>query len=136
MRPCSCASWSDVTALARSIISRTAGSWRSISARSSSLSTCTWRTSASSISVLSNRLPRLSGAICGWSGSTIAVPSITSSAGEASTGHVLTLSHGTSSWDRKRPPLTRSTGCVEISDRSMAPARSRPAGASVRFSTR
>ena len=65
---------SGVAAEARAIMSRTAGSWRSISARSASLRTWTWSSRASSISVESNRLPRLSGAICGWSGSTMAAP--------------------------------------------------------------
>ena len=113
------------------------GPGRSISARSSSLSACTWRTSASSISVLSNRLPRLSGAICGWSGSTIAAPSITSSCGEASTGQVLTLSQGASSCERKRPPLDaqRAGASRSASARWRRPGRGRP-GASVRFSTR
>ena len=78
-RPCSAMMSSGVAAAARSIISRTAGSARSISARSASLSTCTWSSSASSISVESNRPPRLSGAIWGWSGSTYVVPSTASS---------------------------------------------------------
>ena len=82
---------SGVVLSARSIISRTAGSWLETAARSSSLSAWTWSSSASSISVLSNRLPRLSGAIRGWSGRTIAAPSTASSLGVASTGKVLTL---------------------------------------------
>ena len=96
-RPCSRFSCSGVTADARSIISRTAGSCSAICAALLVAEHRTCRTSASSISVLSNRLPRLSGAICGWSGSTIAAPSMTSSAGDASTGQVLTQSQGASS---------------------------------------
>ena len=81
MRPCSARISAGVAAAARSIIARTAGSSRSIEARSSSESASTCSSSASSISVPSNRSPRLSGAICGCSGSTIVAPSSTSSAG-------------------------------------------------------
>ncbi len=114
---------SGVLAAARSTISRTAGSCLPISSRSESLSACTWSSSASSISVESNRLPRLSGAMLGWSGSTIAAPSIAVSVGFASTGNVLTLSHSASAsacgplvsiGETKRPPVTSATTCVEI----------------------
>ncbi len=119
---------SGVALAARAIISRTAGSWRSISSRSPSDSVRTCSSSASSISVESNSPPRLSGAIRGWSGRTMAAPRTTSSASVARTGKVLTERHGRSSGDTNRPPVTRSTGWVEISERLSAPARSRPGG--------
>ena len=120
-RPCSFSSSSGVTAQARSIISLTAGSWCSISARSSSLSACTCRTSASSISVLSNRLPRLSGAICGWSGRTIAAPSITSSCrrGEHRPG-VDAVAGGVELREEAPAPRRAAIGWVEISERAIA----------------
>ena len=49
---------------------------------------------------------------------------------------MLTLAHGRSSGETKRPAETRSSGCVESSDRASAPARSRPSAQGVRFSTR
>ena len=66
----------------------------------------------------------------GWSGSTIAAPNTTSSASVASTGiGVHAGAAAAPSGEMKRPPEARSSGCVEISDRASAPARSRPVGA-------
>ena len=79
-RPCSAITSSGVAAAARASIARTAGSCRAACSRSSSENASTCSSSASSISVESNRLPRLSGASCGWSGSMIAAPSTASSA--------------------------------------------------------
>ena len=78
--------------------------------RRESASTC--RSSASSISVASNRLPRLSGASCGWSGSMIAAPSIASSLvgrehGEGvDVAHVMTAAATSSGgrWTGSAPP--------------------------------
>ncbi len=135
-RPCKARMSSEDACSARSIIARTAGSPPSIAARSSSLSTCTCSSSASSISVESNRPPRLSGASCGWSGSTIAAPTTTSSSGLASTGNVLTLRSPDSSGETNRPPSTRRIGCVEMSESWSASARPMPASAGVWFSIR
>ena len=90
---------------------------RRSAARSPSLSACTWSSSASSISVSSKRLPRLSGAICGWSGSTIAAPEhgVVLGASRAP-ATMLTLSPARSSGERNRPPSARSTTCVERSE--------------------
>ena len=96
-----------------------------MASRSPSLSVCTCSSSASSISVPSNRLPRLWGEISGWSGSTIAAPTTVSSASEASTGNVFTLcSSGVSSGDTNRPPGAVTTTWVDSSALRSASARS------------
>ena len=95
---------------------RTAGSWPAACSRSASERACTCRSSASSISVLSNRVPRLWGASLGWSGSTIAAPRTASSPAPASTGQMLTLAPPRSSGETKRPADTRITMWVEISE--------------------
>ena len=131
MRPCSARISAGVAAAARSIIARTAGSSRSIEARSSSESASTCSRSASSISVPSKRSPRLSGAICGCSGSTIVAPSSVSSSSVASTGKVFSLRRSAppssgSSGEAKRPARSRRIGSVESSAAASASARPAP----------
>ena len=139
-RPCSRAIASGPAASARASISRTFGSCSAIAARSASLSASTWSSSASSISVASNRSPWLSGAICGWSGRTIVAPSTVSSLSVASTGKMFTWSHARTAaaavgpgatGEAKRPPGACATRCVESSDDRSAAARSSPSGTSV-----
>jgi len=66
----------------------------------------------------------------------IAAPIMTSSASPTSTGNVLTERHDRSRADTNRPPATRRTGWVEMSERASAAARPRPLETSVRFSIR
>ena len=106
-----------------------------ISSRSPSQSASTWSSSASSISVPSNRSPRLSGAICGWSGSMIAAPSSASSASVASTGKVLTLAPGASA-ARRTARREREHRMVESSALAQRPARSGPGANGVALWTR
>ena len=128
--PWSASTCSGVAALARSTIACTVGSWAAICARSESLSACTCSSSASSISVLSNRLPRLSGAIRGRvSGARSARPGWRrrpARRGPATLTfrQAATASRSRSSGEAKRPALDSIKRCVESRLARSAPGRS------------